>query len=345
MELSPEDKRRIYEEEKARIEAEEKLKEEQPAGGDASTTNLQPNVAGLLCYLGVWVTGIIFLLIEQKNKLVRFHAIQSIIVFVILGIASAFLSQIPLVGWFFGTIIGVLSFVLWIVLMVKAYQGQLYKIVLAGDLAERLSSVSANKDKVTTEIAKTDEPSQPPTPTEPPPPSRTPESGKRAGDKAENYFQSAKSGRITSSSFAIAWSFVFLIFFNYFNEYIAYYHYEASKWVRYPVLTEDFGAWLPILTVALTLSIAGHIILIIFDRYILRETTLIILNLFGIAVVLTLLSIFPFDFSAIPNATIADIAPIIATIVLIGITVGLVIGTLVSFIRFIVTIITKGSSY
>ena len=293
-------------------------------------------MAGLLCYLGVWVTGIIFLFIEQKNKFVRFHAIQSIIVFVILGIASAFLSQIPLVGWFFGAIIGVLSFVLWIVLMVKAYQGQLYKIVLAGDLAEKMSSVSANKDKETTEITKTEEPSQPPTPTEP---------GKRASDKAENYFRSAKSGRITSSSFAIAWSFVFLIFFNYFNEYIAYYDFETAGWVRYPVLTEDFGAWLPILTVALTLSIAGHIILIIFDRYILRETTLIILNLFGIAVVLTLLSIFPFDFSAIPNATIADIAPIIATIVLIGITVGLVIGTLVSFIRLIVTIITKGSSY
>jgi len=336
MELSPGEKRRIYEEEKARIEAEEKLKEEQPAEGDASTTNLQPNVAGLLCYLGVWVTGIIFFFIEQKNKFVRFHAIQSIIVFVILGIASAFLSQIPLVGWFFGAIIGVLSFVLWIVLMVKAYQGQLYKIVLAGDLAEKMSSVSANKDKETTEITKTEETSQPPTPTEP---------GKRAGDKAENYFKSAKSGRITSSSFAIAWSFVFLIFFNYFNEYIAYYDFETAGWVRYPVLTEDFGAWLPILTVALTLPIAGHIILIIFDRYILRETTLIILNLFGIAVVLTLLSIFPFDFSAIPNATIADIAPIIATIVLIGITVGLVIGTLVSFIRFIVTISTKGSSY
>jgi len=336
MELSPEEKRRIYEEEKARIEAEENLKEEQQAAGNVSTTNLQPNVAGLLCYLGVWVTGIIFLLIEQKNKFVRFHAIQSIIVFVILGIASAFLSQIPLVGWFFSAIIGVLSLVLWIVLMVKAYQGQLYKIVLAGDLAEKMSSVSANKDKETTEITKTEETSQPPTPTEP---------GKRAGDKAENYFKSAKSGRITSSSFAIAWSFVFLIFFNYFNEYIAYYDFETAGWVRYPVLTEDFGAWLPILTVALTLSIAGHIILIIFDRYILRETTLIILNLFGIAVVLTLLSIFPFDFSAIPNATIADIAPIIATIVLIGITVGLVIGTLVSFIRFIVTISTKGSSY
>jgi uncharacterized membrane protein len=343
MELSPEEKRGIYEEEKAQIEAEEKLKEQQAAGGDVSTTNLQPNVAGLLCYLGVWVTGIIFLLIEQKNKFVRFHAIQSIIVFVALGIASAFLSQIPLVGWFFGAIIGVLSFVLWIVLMVKAYHGQLYKVVLAGDLAERMSTVSA--DKETTESRKKEEYPKPATQPEPPSSPRTPDLGKKASDKADYYLKSTKFGRITSSSLAIAWSFAFLIFFHYFNKYIAYYQYETAGWVRYPILTEAFGAWLPILTVALTLSIAGHIILIIFDRYILRETTLIILNLFGIAVVLTLLSIFPFNFSAIPNATMADIAPIIATVVLIGITVGLAIGTLVSFIKLIVNVSTKSPSY
>jgi len=345
MELSPEEKRRIYEEEKARIEAEEKLEKEQQTAGDVSTTNLQPNVAGLLCYLGVWVTGIIFLLIEQKNKLVRFHAIQSIIVFIALSIASAFLSQIPLVGWFFGVIIGVLSFVLWIVLMVRAYHGQLYKVPLAGDLAEKISAISGGKEEETMEIRKKAEYSKPPTPPEPPSPPRTTHLGKQIGDKVDDYFKSTKSGRITSSSLAIAWSFVFLIFFNYFNEYIAYYQYETTKWVRYSILTGDFNAWLPILTITLTLSITGHIILIIFDKYILRETTLIVLNLFGIATVLTLLSIFPFDFSVIPNATMADISPIIATVVLIGITVGLTIGTLVSFIKLIVNVSTKSPSY
>ena len=192
MELSPEEKRNIYEVEKARIEAEEKLKKEQQTAEDTSTTNLQPNVAGLLCYLGIWVTGIIFLLIEQKNKFVRFHAIQSIIVFVALGIASAFLSQIPLLGWFFGVIIGVLSFVLWIVLMVKAYQGELYKIPLAGDLAEKLSAVSVFKDKETTESSKNGEYSKPPTPPEPSPPPKTTDSGKQTGDKAVDYFKNTK---------------------------------------------------------------------------------------------------------------------------------------------------------
>jgi len=45
-----------------------------------SSTGMQPNVAGLLCYLAGWITGLIFYLIEKENKFVRFHAMQSIIV-------------------------------------------------------------------------------------------------------------------------------------------------------------------------------------------------------------------------------------------------------------------------
>ena len=345
MELSPEEKRRIYEEEKARIEAAEKLEKEKQTAGGVSTTNLEPNIAGLLCYIGMWISGIIFVLIEQKNRFVRFHAIQSIIVFVALGIASAVFTQIPFVGWFFGVIIGVLSFVLWIVLMVKAYQGQLYKVALAGDLAEKMSATSGGKGKEAMEIRKKDEYSKPPTPPEPPSPPRTANLGKQVSDKADDYFKNERSRRVTSSSLAIAWSFVLLIFFHFFNEYIAYYQYETvgtvTKWVRYPILTADFGAWLPILTTTLVLCIIGHIILIIFDKYLLRETTLIVLNLFGIATVLALLSIFPFDFRIIPNTIIADISPIIATIALIGIAVGLGIGTLVSFVKLIVNIATR----
>lgn len=61
MELSPEERRRIYEEEKARLESEEKLRKESPQGPDGSSTGLEQNIAGLLCYLGAWVTGIILL--------------------------------------------------------------------------------------------------------------------------------------------------------------------------------------------------------------------------------------------------------------------------------------------
>ena len=100
-----------------------------------SSTGLEENVASLLCYILAWVTGIIFFLIEQKNKVIRFHAMQSMIVFISLSVISAILTA--LFGGVFGTFIGLLAFALWIVLMVKAYQGGIYKLPVAGDLAEK----------------------------------------------------------------------------------------------------------------------------------------------------------------------------------------------------------------
>jgi len=72
------------------------------AKGD-SATQMKQNKVGLLCYAGFWVTGIIFLIIEKKNRVIRFHAMQALVTFGILqiiwGIASTFGN--PLV-WGFG---------------------------------------------------------------------------------------------------------------------------------------------------------------------------------------------------------------------------------------------------
>ena len=179
--------------------------------------------------------------------------------------------------------------------------------------------------------------------------SNTADVGKRTGLIVDDYFKNTKVGRITSSSFTITWSVVLLVFFTLFNQYIAYYQLETvdtvSSWIRYPILTGDFNAWLPILTVTLSLSILGHIVLIIFDKYLLRETVVIVLSLFGIATVVTLLSIFPFDFSVIPNPNIAEVLSIVITIALIGITIGLGIATLVRFIKLIVNVLMKKTGY
>jgi len=104
---------------------------------DKTSMGLEPNVAGLLCYVLGWVSGIIFFILEKENKLVRFHALQSIIVFGVITVASALLTWIPVFGGFFGTVIGIITFILWVVLMVKAYQGEKYKIPWAGDFAEK----------------------------------------------------------------------------------------------------------------------------------------------------------------------------------------------------------------
>jgi len=104
---------------------------------EKSSTGLDENVAGLLCYVLGWVSGLVFFLLEQENKFVRFHAIQSILVFGTITVASIVLGWIPFIGVVFSVLIGVLGFALWIILMIKAYQGAKFKLPWSGDLAEK----------------------------------------------------------------------------------------------------------------------------------------------------------------------------------------------------------------
>jgi uncharacterized membrane protein len=102
-----------------------------------SSTGLDENVAGLLCYVLAWISGLVFFLIEKKNKFVRFHALQSIIVFGVLFLACIIIGWIPIIGWVIAWLISVLAIVLWILLMIKAYQGEKFKLPWAGNLAEK----------------------------------------------------------------------------------------------------------------------------------------------------------------------------------------------------------------
>ena len=102
-----------------------------------SSTGLSENVAGLLCYVVGWVTGIIFLVLEKKSTFVKFHAYQSIMTFGVLFVVSLIFSWIPIIGWIIGTLIGILSFILWIILIIQAGTGKMWKVPLAGDWAEK----------------------------------------------------------------------------------------------------------------------------------------------------------------------------------------------------------------
>ena len=347
MELSPEEKKRIYEEEKARIEAREKIEREKlTAGAGAGTsTGLSPNIAGLLCYVAGWITGIIFFVLEQRNKFVRFHAAQSIVVFGIITVAGIILGLIPVVGVAFSSIIGIIGFIVWIIMIVKASSGEWYKLPWAGDVAEKIVASSG----VTGEYSEPP-PSEPTAESEAaaPTPPPTADSGKRIGDKIDAHFK-GRSGRITASAFVIAWSIALLIFFNFFNQYVAYYHSETvngiTTWIRYPFFTEDINLWLPILTATLVITIIGHIILIILDRYILREMIHIVINAFSLWTVLTLLTVFPFDFSVIPSTTAADATYLGVRIFLIFISVVTGIALLVRAIKLIVNVVRGTASY
>lgn len=110
-----------------------------------SSTGLESNIAGLLSYLVGWVTGLIFFLIEKEDQSVRFHAMQSIIFFgvvTVIQIVLGILGIIPVIGLIFdiiGYIVWLLAVVMWIVFMVKAYQGERFKFPVTGDLAEKYS--------------------------------------------------------------------------------------------------------------------------------------------------------------------------------------------------------------
>jgi len=104
---------------------------------DKTSTGLAENVAGLLCYVLGWVSGIVFLIIEPENKFVRFHAFQSIIVFGIISLIGIVFSPIPVLGGIITWLASIVGFILWIVLMVMAVQSRKYKIPWAGNLAEK----------------------------------------------------------------------------------------------------------------------------------------------------------------------------------------------------------------
>jgi len=105
-----------------------------------TSMNMEENVASALCYVIGWVTGIIFYLLEKENKTVKFHAMQSILTFLPLMILSAIFTTmswyIPAI-WFLSWIFGILTFILWLVLIIKAYQGEKFKLPIVGDIAEK----------------------------------------------------------------------------------------------------------------------------------------------------------------------------------------------------------------
>jgi uncharacterized membrane protein len=100
---------------------------------------LDENIASLLCYLIIWITGIIIYILEKENKMVKFHALQSVLVFLPLNILYWILGYIFWlggIGYILTMIVGIIMFILWIVLMIKAYQGEKYKLPIVGDIAD-----------------------------------------------------------------------------------------------------------------------------------------------------------------------------------------------------------------
>jgi uncharacterized membrane protein len=120
-----------------------------PAAAQGTTGGMSDNVVGMLCYITI-IPAIIFLVMEPYNKsrFVRFHAFQNIflhvaglVLWIALIIISAVLAFIPVLGHLVGFLLwmtlslGLL--IIWIILLIKANQGLMFKLPIIGDLAEK----------------------------------------------------------------------------------------------------------------------------------------------------------------------------------------------------------------
>jgi hypothetical protein len=144
----------------------------------------------------------------------------------------------------------------------------------------------------------------------------------------------SRCGEIASDISIILVTVAQLIFFTCFHKYIAWYTSEADGSItRLALLTDDYFTWLPIPIIASIIVIVASAVMIIYDSYWFRQAAWIMFSIIGIVVVVSLLSIFPFDFSVIPNANASDVAPKVVTVFLIFMAVFYGTTALVMFVK------------
>src|ERR1700747_992017 len=115
-----------------------------PPPPTSSTGGMSDNVAGMLAYVTI-IPAIIFLVMEPYNKsrFIRFHAFQCLffaVAWTALWIGLNIIVHIPFLGWLtilLWPLVGLAGFIIWIILLLKANQGQMYKLPVVGDMAEK----------------------------------------------------------------------------------------------------------------------------------------------------------------------------------------------------------------
>ena len=118
---------------------------------ESSSTGLSPRVAAPLAYAGWWVTGLILWFVERQDRVIRFHAAQSVAAFGVIAAAIAGFGALALASLSFlpsaftaflwaAAITWGLGVMLWVVAIWKAAAGHAWRIPVAADLADRIMS-------------------------------------------------------------------------------------------------------------------------------------------------------------------------------------------------------------
>ena len=116
----------------------------------ATSTGVDARLSSMLCYAGWWLTGLVFLFAERKNAAVRFHAAQSLIVFGAFSIllflsgaasAVAFVVATPSfrIIQAIGNVLWLGAVLLWLLLLLKTWRGETWRVPMAADLAIKLA--------------------------------------------------------------------------------------------------------------------------------------------------------------------------------------------------------------
>lgn len=122
----------------------------EPEGASETSTGIDPRLSALLCYTAWWVSGLVFLVIEQRHRDVRFHAAQSIVLFGTLSVAIALLSFLSVAMLLVSAaafqaartvseLVWMAGVVLWLIVMIRTFNGETWRVPLVADIAARLA--------------------------------------------------------------------------------------------------------------------------------------------------------------------------------------------------------------
>lgn len=117
---------------------------------EPTSTGVDARLSSVICYAGWWVTGLIFLFAERRHTGVRFHAAQSIVVFGAVSVLLFLFGGANAITFFMatpvfqlvqlvGNVLWLAVVVLWLLLLLKAWQGETWRVPFAGDLARRIA--------------------------------------------------------------------------------------------------------------------------------------------------------------------------------------------------------------
>jgi uncharacterized membrane protein len=117
---------------------------------DSTSTGLDARLSSVLCYAGWWVTGLVFLFAERQHRGVRFHAAQSLLMFGVLSAIMLASGGASAVAFFVdgasfqllqvaGNIVWLGAVALWLVLLLKTWRGDNWRVPFVADLADKIA--------------------------------------------------------------------------------------------------------------------------------------------------------------------------------------------------------------